>query len=236
VDEQPFLVGGAELLDVNIVAAFAQPVPQINNFSNLVAQGRLRRFLRPPVTISQVVAVDPARGAAPTIQAESMRSQKNIAVTAQRLEAHDLSGDWEGMADTLPDLVVELAAELQAGPLLALGFNYELTYDLQGETAAHAIGDRLLAHDPALVPDALDFSGGAARIFLSGDAGTTYTISVEPRANDPVTGTLWIAGNCNMPVENLPGVEELRGAFVRGFNAFSHVVNAVLRDPRRGAP
>jgi len=219
----------AQLLDVNIVVIPSAPITQVQRLVEGVNQGELQGVLSQPITLSQALTVDPARGGtAQSIVIESMRSQKSVTVSPQRLEVHDLSGR-QNLVDTgLAELAARLFDILAIGTTTALGFNYEMAMELDaGQRASQVIADRLIAQQALLVPEGVEAIGGGVKLFLRG-INATYTIAIEPRQNDINTPLVWSACNCNTGNGEIPDVPELQEQLQHGLNLQLHVIQTTF--------
>ena len=59
--------------------------------------------------------------------------------------------------------------------------------------------------------------GGAVRVYLDGEAGTRYTVKIEPRFDDLETRNIWISCNQHMITNTLLPEEALKAILERGY-------------------
>jgi hypothetical protein len=207
-----------EVLDTNIVALFQEPALQIPNLGAVFATDEFAPLLRPPLEISQALQIDATNtqlgAAVPAVtsfQIESMRSQKTLAVSPLRLEAHDRSGREEARDTKLPELFTAALRAL-GGHVKAVGANFNITFKASDETtAASSIAKRVLTDRSDLVPDGMAVIGGSAHILVAVAAhpGVAYTLGIEPRGNDLGTNQVWMTCNANVVTSELPTNEQL---------------------------
>src|SRR5258707_3276302 len=89
-----------EILDKSLVAALDIPdepsaQPQVLDINAVFNKPEIASLMRQPLTVSQVVTMDPNTGAAlpgpATYKIESIKSQKTVQLNALRVEVHDRS-------------------------------------------------------------------------------------------------------------------------------------------------
>lgn len=235
-DQRQGILDRAELLDKNIVVVPSQPVSQFGNVASLVETPELSRFVRSPISISQVLTLDAQRGAAPALQIESMRSQKTITLSPTRIEVHDLSGAPFAQDSDLPLTTVSLMHALALEDVSAVGTNFQMVIELpEGKTAGREIVSRLLRDSNRFAPPGVPISGSGVHLFFGESEEPRYTIQIEPRANDLTTRNLWIAANCQVEVSQMPDVEELSNIFARAVGVMTQVVGRVFFERAGGA-
>ncbi len=206
-----------QVLDISIVAVLNQPTLNIPNPPALFQSEEFEDLLRPPITYSQTLTLDPARGATTAHQFESMASQKSVSVSNFRVEAHDRSGRYNPVSSDLPLLFHKMLNQLNIQEIQALGANYEFQLKAPNN-AAQTIAQKLLVNVESVLPIGSQVRGGAARIYFGDDNNSLYTLIVEPRFNDPSTNNIWMSCNYNITAIEAPAVEEVASILGRGYN------------------
>jgi hypothetical protein len=224
-----------DLSDANVVFVFAEPFSGVGKAPDIVKSGVLSDLMRPPVNVAQAISVSQSGGGpVQSLVLESMRSQKSVSISPQRLEVHHVSDRQDLENSKVSNLALGLATELNIGAVSAVGFNYEITFNLpDGERAGATIADKLLKLEPDILPLGARSLGGGARIFFEQN-NQYFTIVIEPQGGDLQTQTVWIAANCNRNVDNLPDVQALTDDFVECFETVRSVVSRALSQKEIG--
>lgn len=224
-----------EVLDISIVALPAAPFPLPSNLRAVFEGETLRELIQGPLAYNQTLQIDPVTGAANLMnQAESMRSQKIVAVSPLRIELHDRSGEVNvERLRRLPEIMSAILTAFGFNQLRAIGANYEMTYrvaEAEG-SAAGAIARRVLPTPTDVVPESLQLAGAVTRLFLSDNEGRTYTVAVEPRFQDRATRDLFLSCNVELPIAHVPPVETIRAMFDTGYGVFQDIVSRLFSNP-----
>ena len=220
-------------LTASIIALFEEP---LSNVAVVTANPALvfetedyANLLAPPLTYTSTLAIDPnTRTAMPTLQVESMRSQKVISFGALRIEVQDRSGSADIEKSTLPELMRVLSERLGSGRTRDIGANHDLLLMTDiADTASAAIARGVFSEVQRLVPSGLHLIGGSGRFSLSADDGITFTVAIEPRFNEPLTRNIWMSCNGNISSPTMPDQD--------GLNQLLHKVHSVLLHVQRSA-
>lgn len=219
----------AELLDVSIVVVPAESVANVTEIVTRLTRVDLSPLLSIPLSVTQVMSLDPVRGATPAIQIESMKSQKTASISSLRVEVHDLSGQWDFRSRAIPETMIRLLDELGITSLSAIGLNHEMTFRVEpGQTAAYSLGTGLFPEHSRWLSDGMQFRGGAGRLYLSPDESTVVTIALEPRYGDPATDTIWLTQNTHVSTDQLPNVESLHQTLASSYETLVYTAQSVL--------
>lgn len=227
-----------EVIDVNLVAVPAVPLTQIANPRATLESDAFRQELRTPLTYNQGLIVDPAGTTMLSYQIESMRSQKSIVISPQRIELHDRSGDLPAQTGILPDLMVRLLHALNIDDLKAVGANFDLLcrFGEDKGTAARAIANGLLQRNLGFLPSGVTLSGGSTRLFLSGEHGVKYIFVIEPRFNDVDTLDAFLSCNVEVAATEVPPVDQLTTIFQSGYGVLRAIVTNLLPGTAESLP
>lgn len=135
------------------------------------------------------------------IELELSRSRSSIS------RDYPLRGDLHRLAEVVGQAISNSAAEIERQ--WAFGFNVELIFDQHsGATAFEYLSRRLFAVDP-LGGNEWQLIGGAGRLIFD-DSGRRWTISVEPRFNEPTESRVFLTANLHISGDSLPDEEGVR--------------------------
>jgi len=209
---------GLEVLDANIVILPEEPLTQIGNVMSLFEESELTAFMRKPLTANQGLNLDLTLGAAVgTLQIESMRSQKTMSISSVRIEVHDRSGNRDLDSAQIPETMFALANALHIQAIKAIGANWEVVIELPEGTASSVIANKLLQQNTSILPQGMEFTGGGARLYISGPSDITYTLAIEPRAQKALTNELWMTCNANFNNPVVLSIELLKDMFQQSY-------------------
>lgn len=228
MDRQEAPFPDAELLDASITAAPAGAIPTPSEIAARITASDLSPVMRPPVSMGQSITLDPTRGASPSVQLESMRSQKAVSISSLRLEVHDRSGSWNFANTDLPETIARLSEVVGIDEIAAVGASFEVTFDLpEGETAAQHVAARLFNGD-GWAPPGFTLTGGSGRLYFQRDDGAVFTAAAEPRLNDPNTRKVWMTSSFEIHVTHLPSAGEMRRDFLQAYEVLLRVGQRVF--------
>ena len=221
-----------QVLDTNIIVALAEPMGTVPNPSSFFESEAFEDLLSPGLRYSQGVTVDLTRNvAAPIVFAESMRSQKSAGLAPSRIEVHDLAAEPDVEHSVLPDLLYQIVTNLPSIHPQAIGANHEVQFRADNnETAARAIGNRVLPNEERFAPPGFHLVAGGVRYGVRGEDGVIYTVAIEPRLNNPETHNVWMSCNGNIDTTELPSVDQLLSLLSEGHRILHHALNSFFSD------
>ena len=200
-----------DIVGINLIALLGRPdrgLVGLERIGKIFQDEDLAGLLVQPA-MTQGFGIDPGSPTAvPTVQGESMRSQRMVTVTPNRIEVHDLSGS-SGRTDELVRLMELLIKAYAIEEIQKCGSNFVAIGKMQtNASAAGAIYGTLLRHDP-LFAEGATIIGGGVRWFLSRE-DLHFNVAVEPRANLPDAADVWISCNSEMDVTHLPDSSQMK--------------------------
>lgn len=222
-----------EVLDANIVIIPGETLLQTINPLLLFERNDLATLMRKPLTVGQGINMDMTIGAVTgMLQIESMKSQKTVSLGPLRVEVHDRSGNTDLEKAKIPKTAVVLVDVLNIKRISAIGANWEVVFKSPGGiSASAAIADRLLQQNTSFLPSNVSPVGGAARMFLSDDAGVIYTLVIEPRGQNVQTNELWMSCNAHIANPETLSVELLTDVFQQSYNLLLKVKESLFPFP-----
>ncbi len=115
--------------------------------------------------------------------------------------------------------MVALANTLNIKRIKAIGANWEVILKLEeGNHASAAIAKKLFQQNTSFLPQNVRLIGGSARVFLSDPSDRVYTLSLEPRAQNPVVDELWMSCNANIPSPEALSIDLLKEVFQQSYH------------------
>ncbi len=225
-----------QVLDLSIVVVLEQPPSNIANLTTSPAgffeTEEFADLLEPALIYSQGLVVDPAtRSATVSLQADSMRSRMTVSIAPTRLDVHDRSGEISNSLSTLPKLLSKVANKLGVVHIKEVGANIEIQFtDINGEKAAKSIALGVFPEVARAAPYGLDLIGGTARLSLVSRDGATYTVSIEPRYNDPSTKNIWMTCNYSILSTIMPEPDQLTSMLDGADNVVHHIRRSLFQD------
>jgi hypothetical protein len=222
-----------EIHDANIVVIPEEPLKQVAIAASWVEEGEFASLMRKPLTMNQGLSFDVSLGTTTGMyQIESMRSQKVISLSSQRIEVHDRSGEGDLTKSQIPRTMALLIDALKPGRIKAIGANWEVVFKSPNALSAGAeIAEKLLRRDINFLPRNIRPIGGSARLYLSDISGTMYVLAFEPRGQNIETEELWMTCNANMSYPENFSNELLESIFQQSYNLLFEVKESLFPVP-----
>lgn len=198
-----------EVLDANIVVLSSAPLAQIAKVPTVLESVDLKKYLKGLVP-GQMLQVDATAGSAyPMLSFESMRNQRSVNVSANRIEIHDRSGNPDLDIEALAFIACYLVEQLEVS-IRTLGTNFDVMFPAPGgQNAVQAISNALFREPRHYLADSARPIGGSGRFYLEQDDGVRYTVAIEPRFGNVEAADIFITSNANLVTEKAPTVDDL---------------------------
>jgi len=222
-----------DIHDANIVVIPEEPLKQVANAASWAEEGEFALLMRKPLTINQGLTFDVSLGTTTGMyQIESMRSQKVISLSSQRIEVHDRSGEADLTKAQIPRTMTLLIDALNPGRIKAVGANWEVVFKSPDAISAGAeIAEKLLRRDISFLSRNIRLIGGSARLYLSDSSGIMYVLAFEPRGQNIETEELWMTCNANITYPENFSNELLESMFRQSYNLLFEVKESLFPVP-----
>jgi hypothetical protein len=213
-----------DLISASIVFLLDEPIDSGQDISKLVRSEEFLQLIGRRIAYAPGIAPDAQGGLKQSHTFESVQTHKVVAISPNRVEAHDRSGQDD--MSSLAELAFGVQSLVGVKKVRAVGVNFEIVLDDTSGAAGKTIAQHVLS--PALKSSTagMTISGASAKFFLTDDDQTTGTLQIEPRWNDVNSPEIWISTNTNMMVSEIPTLEALNSLCAQARAVVAHVLSA----------